>query len=174
MHDSRAGESRKGIAVQECWPNSSDLVPYPLDGCKYDKDPKTGKRSSAGSRIPGSETNSLDGCDRDKSQLRPHQVHPAFDHHALLCYDDKLTVEAAVSPPVPVSMPPPPNICVEAGRIQFVRRDEDGAAVTAEAAAVNTQAVPRVTVTRGLQTDDLGNGTDVYEEDGVEEVQVGR
>nr|CAH7768123.1 unnamed protein product [Callosobruchus chinensis] len=131
-----------------------------------------GSMSSAGSRIPGSETNSLDGCDRDKSQLRPHQVHPAFDHHALLCYDDKLTVEAAVSPPVPVSMPPPPNICVEAGRIQFVRRDEDGAAVTAEAAAVNTQAVPRVTVTRGLQTDDLGNGTDVYEEDGVEEVQT--
>nr|CAI5860361.1 unnamed protein product [Callosobruchus analis] len=71
-------------------------------------------------------------------------------------------------------MPPPPNICVEAGRIQFVRRDEDGTAVTAEAAAVNSQAVPRVTVTRGLQTDDLSNGTDVYEEDGVEEVQVGR
>ncbi|CAH1986570.1 unnamed protein product [Acanthoscelides obtectus] len=105
------------------------------------------------------------------------EVHPAFDHHALLCYDDKPPSETTAVPPVAVSMPPPPNICVEAGRIQFVRREEEGATV-AEAAAGSLQAVPRVTVTRGLQTDDFQmfgdavNGGEEEEEE-VGQVQVG-
>ncbi|XP_074031614.1 uncharacterized protein isoform X3 [Leptinotarsa decemlineata] len=120
--------------------------------------------SNAGSRIPGGETNSLDG-DRDKAQLRSHQVHPVLDtRQTIICYE---------KPPPPIGdrppTPPPshnscyplaPNICVEAGRIQFIRQESEGAPVppppdpAVAATAAQHQRGGRITVTRGLQTED--------------------
>ncbi|KAJ8948186.1 hypothetical protein NQ318_010459 [Aromia moschata] len=126
-------------------------------------------RSNAASRIPGGDTNSLDGCDRDKGQLRPHQVHPVLDSQALLCYEKPPLGERPSTPPPPQSCYPlAPNICVEAGRIQFIRQDTDGAAQQPSPAPPPDPlaGTGRVTVTRGLQTE--------FEEDvDFREIQVG-
>ncbi|KAJ8917800.1 hypothetical protein NQ315_010706, partial [Exocentrus adspersus] len=112
-------------------------------------------RSSAGSRIPGGDTNSLDGCDRDKVQLRPHQVHPVLDSQALLCYEKPPLSDRPSTPPPPQNCYPlAPNICVEAGRIQFIRQQTEGTAPPPplpEPPLVTGSG--RVTVTRGLQTE---------------------
>ncbi|XP_060528488.1 uncharacterized protein LOC132703328 isoform X2 [Cylas formicarius] len=120
------------------------------------------KRSSNGSRISsGCDTSSLDG---DKPQLRSHQVHPVLDSHHIVGYE-KHPLEAAdcpsTPPPPPRCLPLAPNICVEAGRIQFVR-SETGGVTQHNHAGVSPPPPPtidgiassgRVTVTRGLQTE---------------------
>lgn len=96
----------------------------------------------------------------DKSNRNAHQVHPVLDSQALLVGYEKPSppppsAEDSITPPPP---PPPlvqqqqqqcypltPNICVEAGRIQFIK---------AEPTVEGVQQTPgRVTVTRGQQTD---------------------
>ncbi|XP_076253350.1 uncharacterized protein LOC143191823 isoform X4 [Rhynchophorus ferrugineus] len=101
------------------------------------------KRSNATSRIP-SDSNSLDG-DKPRSA---HQVHPVLDARHLVGYEK---TERADTPPPPPQrcLPLAPNICVEAGRIQFVKQDEEPVPPPVNGIA----NAGRVTVTRGLQTE---------------------
>ncbi|XP_057653435.1 uncharacterized protein LOC130892214 isoform X3 [Diorhabda carinulata] len=137
------------------------------------------KRSSAGSRIPGGENAALDGYDRDKPQLRPHQVHPVLDsRQTIICYE-KSPVAISDRPPSPQPQnscyPLAPNICVEAGRIQFIRQEVEDAPVPVPpppdhvtTAAPATQQSPntgaRITVTRGLQTDEQEGDSQTFRE----------
>ncbi|XP_072380068.1 uncharacterized protein [Diabrotica undecimpunctata] len=124
------------------------------------------KRSNAGSRIPGGENAPLDNFDREKPQLRPHQVHPVLDsRQTIICYDKPPPITVSDRPPSPppanACYPLAPNICVEAGRIQFIRQEAEGApvppppdpATSASATAPPSAGAARITVTRGLQTE---------------------
>ncbi|CAG9830434.1 unnamed protein product [Diabrotica balteata] len=122
--------------------------------------------SNAGSRIPGGENAPLDNFDREKPQLRPHQVHPVLDsRQTIICYDKPPPITVSDRPPSPppanACYPLAPNICVEAGRIQFIRQEAEGApvppppdpATSASATAPPSAGAARITVTRGLQTE---------------------
>lgn len=117
------------------------------------------------------------------------QVHPACDDKApLIVYDKRssvvvsdavtkrpppaaLTLEANASPPPypkrasldsnpsPTSYPIAPNICVEAGRIEFIKQCPDGGTASPPSTPSTPRIGARVTITRGLQTVD-----DEYEE----------
>lgn len=102
------------------------------------------KRSSAGSRIP-CDSNSLEG-DKPRSA---HQVHPVLDARHLVGYEKTERADTPPPPPPQRCLPLAPNICVEAGRIQFVKHEDESTAPPANG-TVNTG---RVTVTRGLQTE---------------------
>ncbi|KAG5866143.1 hypothetical protein JTB14_038114 [Gonioctena quinquepunctata] len=131
-------------------------------------------RSNAGSKIPGGDTNSLDGCDKEKAQLRPHQVHPVHDtRQTIICYDkppppsNHVDHRPPTPPPQNSCYPLAPNICVEAGRIQFIRQESEGAPVPPPPDPAPGGG--RVTVSRGLQTE-AEEEEDVL---GFREVQVG-
>ncbi|XP_030757227.1 uncharacterized protein LOC115883081 [Sitophilus oryzae] len=102
------------------------------------------KRSSAGSRIP-CDSNSLEG-DKPRSA---HQVHPVLDARHLVGYEKTERADTPPPPPPQRCLPLAPNICVEAGQIQFVKHEDESTAPPANG-TVNTG---RVTVTRGLQTE---------------------
>ncbi|KAF5281466.1 hypothetical protein FQR65_LT14674 [Abscondita terminalis] len=118
------------------------------------------------------EINQLDG---EKSRLAPsvRQVHPVCDEKAqLLAYEKHTTLETVLpkrpnidlndspppypkrasldSNPSPTAYPITPNICVEAGRIEFIKQAVEGALESASTSKINE----RITVTRGLQTDE--------------------
>lgn len=97
------------------------------------------------------------------------QVHPVLDSQALLCYEKPPLADRSSTPPPPQSCYPlAPNICVEAGRIQFIRQETEGAAPPQPPPSdALVGAGGRVTVTRGLQTD-VGE-----DEADFREVQVG-
>ncbi|XP_044264437.1 uncharacterized protein LOC123011170 isoform X2 [Tribolium madens] len=128
------------------------------------------KRSANVSRIPGAEPNTLE-LDKDKpSRPSVRQVHPVCEDKAhFLAYDTKTTIMELGShdgspPPYPKrasleSNPSPtqcyplaPNICVEAGRIQFIKQDGEGAVEGLPTPPATPRG--RVTVTRGLQTEE--------------------
>lgn len=100
-------------------------------------------------------------------------MHPVCDEKAqLLAYDNNPTLEthhhkrpsidlnsspppypkraSLDSNPSPTSYPLAPNICVEAGRIEFIKLSPDGAVDSVSTPKIDE----RITVTRGLQTDD--------------------
>ncbi|XP_066246807.1 uncharacterized protein [Euwallacea similis] len=106
------------------------------------------KRSSGASRIP-SDTNSLE-ADKPRSA---HQVHPVLDARHLVGYEKTERADTPPPPPPQRCLPLAPNICVEAGRIQFVKHEEENSITPLP--AVNGMANSgRITVTRGLQTDE--------------------
>ncbi|XP_031352012.1 uncharacterized protein LOC116177237 isoform X3 [Photinus pyralis] len=129
------------------------------------------KRASNGSRF-SSDINQLDS---DKHRLAPsvRQVHPLCDEKAqLLAYEkpssletnhnNRPSIDLNASPPPypkrasldsnpsPTSYPITPNICVEAGRIEFIKQTVDGALES----VATTKIDERITITRGLQTDE--------------------
>ncbi|KAK4876144.1 hypothetical protein RN001_012566, partial [Aquatica leii] len=129
------------------------------------------KRASNGARF-SSDINQLDS---EKPRLAPsvRQVHPVCDEKAqLLAYEKHTSLEthhpkrpsidlnaspppypkraSLDSNPSPTSYPITPNICVEAGRIEFIKQTVDGALEN----VVTPKIDERITVTRGLQTDD--------------------
>lgn len=63
------------------------------------------------------------------------------------------------SNPSPTSYPLAPNICVEAGRIEFIKQSPDGSAASPPSTPSTPRIGARITVTRGQQTVD-----DEYEE----------
>lgn len=132
------------------------------------------------------------------------QVHPVVEtRQTLICYEKPPNNQSANDHPShtsnnrrPVTPPPQntcyplaPNICVEAGRIQFVRRETDGAQVhqlpppcaiesgrntnsnsrLSNSGSMERSQQCRVTVTRGLQTEWLED----EEEADLREIQVG-
>ncbi|KAF5292629.1 hypothetical protein FQA39_LY13962 [Lamprigera yunnana] len=132
---------------------------------------KAGDRASNGSRF-SSDINQLES---EKPRLAPsvRQVHPVCDEKAqLLAYEKHASLEthhpkrpsidlnaspppypkraSLDSNPSPTSYPITPNICVEAGRIEFIKQTVDGALDSMAGTKINE----RITVTRGLQTDD--------------------
>ncbi|XP_064211325.1 uncharacterized protein LOC661743 isoform X3 [Tribolium castaneum] len=126
------------------------------------------KRSANVSRIPGADTNTLE-LDKDKpSRPSVRQVHPVCEDKAHFLAYDKSIMELASNdgspPPYPKrasldSNPSPtqcyplaPNICVEAGRIQFIKQEVEDAVDGLPTPPATPRG--RVTVTRGLQTDD--------------------
>ncbi|XP_048518949.1 uncharacterized protein LOC109542012, partial [Dendroctonus ponderosae] len=88
------------------------------------------KRTSGSARIA---SESSQEPDRPRST---HQVHPVLDARHLVGYEKDGDTPP---PPPPRCLPLAPNICVEAGRIQFVRQEAEA---------------PPARVTRGLQTDE--------------------
>lgn len=129
-------------------------------------------RSANVSRIPGADTNLLE-ADKDKpSRPSVRQVHPVCEDKAHFLMMPELDPSDLVNgspPPYPKrasldSNPSPtqcyplaPNICVEAGRIQFIRQDSDGVQQLPDSLPTpptTPRVVGRVTVTRGLQTDE--------------------
>ncbi|CAH0555703.1 unnamed protein product [Brassicogethes aeneus] len=113
-------------------------------------------RSISGSTIPTNDTNSLDSFAGEKPQLRTHhQVHPVLDSQVLVCYE-KQSLERETTPPAGQNCYPlVPNICVEAGRIQFINQEAES--YDASPPPMLNEVSPtsgRVTITRGLQTDE--------------------
>lgn len=96
------------------------------------------------------------------------QVHPLIDDKMHQAYDKSGTIEAPPPPPPSLGSmgvpqhnhPPPPNICVEGGRIEFIKLPSDGGYDAVEAKppmrAVDApaKALAKITVTRAQQTDD--------------------
>lgn len=101
------------------------------------------------------------------------QVHPLYDEKVHpLCgdvdaspppYPKRASLDSNPSPtqcwgyddsPPPQCYPLAPNICVEAGRIQFIRKSAESVQDTPPASPVAPRTEGRITVTRGLQTDD--------------------
>ncbi|CAG9862014.1 unnamed protein product [Phyllotreta striolata] len=123
------------------------------------------KRSNAGTRIPAGDAAPPDGCDKDKPQLRQHQVHPVLDvRQTVTCYDKPAAPPAPPTPPPAGSCYPlAPNICVEAGRIQFIRQEAEGAPVPPPP----PDPAARVTVARGAQTDWIEGDVD-----GLQDIQA--
>ncbi|XP_049824020.1 uncharacterized protein LOC109604720 isoform X3 [Aethina tumida] len=113
-------------------------------------------KSISGSTIPTNDTNSLDGFERgEKTQLRGHQVHPVLDSQVLVCYEKQGVQERETTPPAPQNCYPlVPNICVEAGRIQFINQEQQDGGNGALALNDVSPTGGRVTVTRGQQTDE--------------------
>lgn len=131
------------------------------------------------------------------------QVHPVVDaRQTVICYEKSTSPNTndyhtqatnnrrpGTPPPQNTCYPLAPNICVEAGRIQFVRREPDGAQIhpqpppstvdgdrntNSTGRLSNSGTIPqtqqsRVTVTRGLQTDWIED----EEEADLREMQVG-
>lgn len=139
-------------------------------------------RASNASRITG-DPYPLDNSSSDKPRLVPsiRQVHPVCDDKAqLIAYDKRTSLEgdrpkrpsldlnaspppypkraSLESNPSPTAYPLAPNICVEAGRIEFVKQSPDGASPTLATPPGTPRIGARITVTRGLQTteDELG------------------
>lgn len=128
-------------------------------------------RSANVSRIPGADPNSLE-VDKDKpSRPSVRQVHPVCEDKAHFLSYEKHIMELGPNdlvngspPPYPKrasldSNPSPtqcyplaPNICVEAGRIQFIRQEGEGAPESIPTPPATPKG--RVTVTRGLQTEE--------------------
>lgn len=111
----------------------------------------------------------------EKPRLAPsvRQVHPVCDEKVqLLAYDKHSSVEthhpkrpsidlnaspppypkraSLDSNPSPAAYPLAPNICVEAGRIEFIKQCVDGSLESVATPKIDE----RITVTRGLQTDE--------------------
>ncbi|XP_050304279.1 uncharacterized protein LOC126741872 isoform X2 [Anthonomus grandis grandis] len=117
------------------------------------------KRSSGNSRIT-SETSPLD----NEKPRSAHQVHPVLDARHLVGYEKNERADTPPPPPPPQRcLPLTPNICVEAGRIQFVKTPEEETSSSSSSssnsntgpAAINGIAnTGRVTITRGLQTEE--------------------
>ena len=135
-------------------------------------------RSANVSRIPGSDPTSID-AEKDKP-CRPsaRQVHPVCEDKAHFLGYDKHVVMPELSPnDLANGSPPPypkrasldsnpsptqcyplaPNICVEAGRSQFIRQETEGVQQPPDSLPTpptTPRACGRVTVTRGQQTEE--------------------
>ncbi|KAL1490157.1 hypothetical protein ABEB36_012896 [Hypothenemus hampei] len=107
-------------------------------------------KSSGGSR-GASDSKSLDNEVKPRST---HQVHPVLDARHLVGYE-KIDRSDTPSPPLPQQkcLPLAPNICVEAGRIQFMRQEDECSNLPPLPTINGIASCGRVTVTRGLQTD---------------------
>lgn len=140
-------------------------------------------RASNASRIAGDPY----PAEPEKPRLAPsiRQVHPVCDDKAqLIAYDKRASIAGggdrpkrpsldlnASPPPYPkrasldsnpsptAAYPLAPNICVEAGRIEFIKQSPDGAPPATPPSTPRIGA--RITVTRGLQTDDVEKCDDV-------------
>ncbi|XP_063922150.1 uncharacterized protein LOC135136678 isoform X3 [Zophobas morio] len=157
------------------------------------------KRSANVSRIPGSDPTSID-AEKDKP-CRPsaRQVHPVCEDKAHFLGYDKHVVMPELSPnDLANGSPPPypkrasldsnpsptqcyplaPNICVEAGRIQFIRQETEGVQQPPDSLPTpptTPRACGRVTVTRGQQTEEGDESFDDAKkslEDRIQELEI--
>lgn len=145
-------------------------------------------RASNAARIPG-EPYPIEPDKPRLVASSVRQVHPVCEDKAqLIVYDKRssivvgdsapkrpppaaLSIEANASPPPypkrasldsnpsPTSYPLAPNICVEAGRIEFIKQSPDGGTASPPSTPSTPRIGARITVTRGQQTVD-----DEYEE----------
>ncbi|RZC34827.1 hypothetical protein BDFB_001091, partial [Asbolus verrucosus] len=142
------------------------------------------------SRIPGADNNSIDGDKERPSRPSVRQVHPVCEDKAHLLGYDKHVMMPELSPNDLVNGSPPPypkrasldsnpsptqcyplapNICVEAGRIQFIRQDTEGVQQLPDSLPTppaTPRVCGRVTVTRGQQTD---LGVESFDEKSLED-----
>jgi hypothetical protein len=135
------------------------------------------KRSANVSRIPGADTNPIEVDKEKPSRPSVRQVHPVCEDKAHFLGYDKHGVMPELSPNDLVNGSPPPypkrasldsnpsptqcyplapNICVEAGRIQFIRQETEGVQQLPDSLPTppaTPRSCGRVTVTRGQQTE---------------------
>ncbi|KAJ9580374.1 hypothetical protein L9F63_003967, partial [Diploptera punctata] len=143
------------------------------------------ERASSGRRVGQGKTEPVlqnDAADSKPSRTAPspRQIHPVCEEKAqLLAYENNKTAPAAIlapSPAVPVEppsypAPPPlptypltPNICVEGGRIEFIKTPTDVSADKIFPPPMPTPTPPPLqtqTVTRAQQTMDEEEKSDV-------------
>jgi hypothetical protein len=157
------------------------------------------KRSANVSRIPGADTNPIEVDKEKPSRPSVRQVHPVCEDKAHFLGYDKHGVMPELSPNDLVNGSPPPypkrasldsnpsptqcyplapNICVEAGRIQFIRQETEGVQQLPDSLPTppaTPRSCGRVTVTRGQQTE-LGDEAFDEEkkslEDRIQELEI--
>ncbi|XP_068899256.1 uncharacterized protein [Tenebrio molitor] len=157
------------------------------------------KRSANVSRIPGADTNPIEVDKEKPSRPSVRQVHPVCEDKAHFLGYDKHGVMPELSPNDIVNGSPPPypkrasldsnpsptqcyplapNICVEAGRIQFIRQETEGVQQLPDSLPTppaTPRSCGRVTVTRGQQTE-LGDEAFDEEkkslEDRIQELEI--
>lgn len=146
-------------------------------------------RASNSNRI-ATDCNPLE-CEKPRIASSPRQVHPLCEEKAqLLAYDKRTSLDTNQKrPSIDLNASPPPypkrasleanltspsgfaitpNICVEGGRIEFIKQSPDGS-TNGVVGIVTPPATPRIggriTVTRGQQTSD--------DEEKFDELKVG-
>lgn len=145
-------------------------------------------RASNSNRISIDSNSDCDKPPRLTQSVR--QVHPVCEEKAqILAYDKRSNIDKVVvqprrptlelngspppypkrasleSNPSPTSYPLTPNICVEAGRIEFIKPSVDGENDSVRTPPSTPKISGRITVTRGLQTSD--------DEEKFDDVKVG-
>lgn len=151
-------------------------------------------------RAPNSNRISVDSnSDCEKPRVTPsvRQVHPVCEEKAqILAYDKRSSIErnqkhhrpsldinaspppypkraSLESNPSPTSYPLAPNICVEAGRIEFIKPAADGASDTTPTPPTTPRiGGGRITVTKALQTSDDEEKLDSVKVGGATETNV--